>query len=296
MNRLIPIILAKGLVAPLFNKMPALILKIRYWKRFRRKINLKKPELFWDKIFYLSLYSDTSQWSVLADKFAVRDYVKKKCNKEILNEIYGVYTSPKDIPYCSLPDSFVLKTTNGCATNILVKQKSILDITKTNKLLSKWLKYPYAELTGQPHYARIEPRIIAEKFLEQDKKESSLIDYKIYCFNGVPTYINVLSNRKSNTHIFCKMMYDMKWNAHPEFFEKNIGLNYIDKPKSFDKMVEYAKILSVPFPYVRVDFYEIKEMPIFGEMTFTPGFSKIGFTIEFQKVLGRLIEIPQKSV
>ena len=94
----IPNILAKRLLAPLLKKMPVFILKIRYFKRFRRKINLKKPELFWDKILYLSLYSDTSQWSVLADKYAVRAYVEEKCNNEILNEIYGVYTSPKDIP------------------------------------------------------------------------------------------------------------------------------------------------------------------------------------------------------
>ncbi len=287
----IPIILAKGL-APLFNRVPALTLRVRYWKRFRRKLNLKNPELFWDKIFYLSLYSDTSQWSILADKYAVRAYVEEKCNQEILNELYGVYKSPKDIPYNSLPDSFVLKTTNGCTTNILVKQKSMLDVKKTNQLLTKWIRYPYGELTGQLHYAKIKPQIIAEKFLKQDKSDSSLIDYKFYCFDGIPIYINVMSDRKPNTSIFYKMIYDMEWNAHPEFFEKNTGFSYINKPESFEKMVEYAKILSAPFPFVIMDFYEIEAKPLLGEMTFTPGFSKIGYTVEFQKVLGELIKLP----
>ena len=292
----IPPRLAKFL-ARILKKMPSLILRIRYLKKIGRILNLKNPELFWGKVFYLALYSDTSQWSILADKYAVRAYVEEKCTKDILNELYGVYKSPKDIPYDSLPDSFVLKTTNGCASNVFVKQKSMLNIRKTNELLSKWLSYPYGELTGQLHYTEIEPQIIAEKFLQQDEG-SSLVDYKIYCFSGVPTYIWVLSDRIPNSHVFYQMMYDTEWKAHPEFFVPNVKFNDIPRPKSLDKMIEYSKALSQPFPFVRIDFYEIDGNPIFGEMTFTPGLppKSVGwYTIEFQKELGRLIKLPQKK-
>ena len=51
-------------------------------------------------------------------------------------------------------------------------------------------------LTGQLHYTQIEPLIIAEKFMEQTKKsEQSLIDYKFFCFNGVPKYVVIYSDR-----------------------------------------------------------------------------------------------------
>ncbi len=297
MAKCIPLFIAKGL-APLLKKMPTLILRIRYWKRFRQKLNLKNPELFCDKVFYLSLYSDTSQWSILSDKYDVRAYVEEKCDHQILNKLYGVYKSPKDILYDSLPDSYVLKTTNGCECNIFVKQRDMLDIKKTNQKLSKWLRFPYGELTGQLHYTKIEPQIIAEKLLKQDEKNSSLIDYKIYCFDGVPTYIWVLSNRKPNTHIFYQMMYDVEWNAHPEFFISDKMLKEVPRPISLDKMVESAKALSQPFPFVRIDLYEIEGNPIFGEMTFTPGVPSrtVGwYTVEFQKELGRLIKLPQKN-
>ena len=35
-------------------------------------------------------------------------------------------------------------------------------------------------------------------------------------------------------------------------------------------MIEVASDLSHPFPFVRVDFYDGIETPVFGEMTFTP--------------------------
>jgi hypothetical protein len=240
----------------------------------------------------MSLYSDTSLWVALADKYAVRKYVEEKCGKELLNELYGVYQSPNDIDYSNLPASFILKTTNGCANNILVEDKSRLNINNANKLLCKWLKFPYGEISGQLHYSKIKPQIIAEKLLKQDASSNApLIDYKFYCFNGEPIYLYVISERIFNTHEYKRMTYDMNWNAHPEFFIKNTPLKYMDKPASFEKMIEYAKCLSQPFPFVRVDFYEIEGQPVFGEMTFALG-ADTGYTKETQKNLGDLIKMP----
>jgi hypothetical protein len=278
-------------MAPLLKRLPKFIFQIRYLKRFRRPINLKNPALFWDKVIWMSLYSDTSRWSVLADKYAVRKYVEEKCGKDILNKLYGLYEHPEDINYDDLPDSFVIKTTNGCANNILVQDKSLLNIQATQKLLGKWLKFPHGALTGELHYCRIKPQIIIEKFLRQESSPHvSLIDYKFYSFGGVPKYINVLSDRKFNTHEIKRMMYDLEWNAHPEFFIKGVSLKPVDRPISLDKVIEYVKLLSQPFPFVRVDFYEVNGIPVFGEMTFTPG-TDIGYTTEFQKHLGDLIQL-----
>ena len=40
-------------------------------------------------------------------------------------------------------------------------------------------------------------------------------------------------------------------------------------PKNFDEMLKQAIVLSKPFPFVRVDFYEINNEIKFGELTFT---------------------------
>jgi hypothetical protein len=277
-------------LASLIKRCPELILKIRYFIAFKRVINLKNPILFSDKINWLSLHSDTSLWPELTDKYAVRRYVKEKCGEIILNECYGLYQSPSEIEYRDLPDSFVLKTTNSCANNIIVKDKSEIDIDKINKRLRKWLKYPYGELTGQTHYAKIKPQIIAEKYLKQDPfSNASLIDYKFLCFFGKPVYILIMSDRIINSHLYKLGIYDVNWNSYPEFIVKNQMTKNYNKPKSFEEMLRNAKLLSSPFPFVRVDFYEINNKPVFGEMTFTP--SPDGYTRAFQECLGDLIKI-----
>jgi hypothetical protein len=281
------------LIAPALRHLSKFIFQIRYLKRFKRFINLKNPTLFWDKVIWMSLYSDTSQWSVLADKYAVRKYVEEKCGKGLLNELYGLYERPEDINYDDLPDSFVIKTTNGCANNILVKDKRLIDVHATQKLLNRWLEFPFGEITGESHYCRIKPRIIVEKFLRQESSsDASLIDYKFYSFGGVPKYVNVISDREFNTHEYRRMMYDLEWNAYPKVFIKGVPLKLVDRPLSLNRMIAYVKLLSEPFPFVRVDLYEINGVPIFGEMTFTPG-TDMGFTTDFQKHLGSLIQLPK---
>ena len=215
MNIFIKSVLIKAATpfSPLLKKFPNIIWKIRYCKDYKKFPNLKKPQSFMEKILWLSLYSDTSMWSKLADKYRVREYVIDRCGEQYVNKIYGIYNSAIEIDYSLLPKSFVLKTTNSCATNIIVKDKNILNIKETNHKLNKWLKFPYGELTGQLHYTQIEPLIIAEKFMEQTKKsEQSLIDYKFFCFNGVPKYVVIYSGKK--THIIIRLWF-MTWIGMP---------------------------------------------------------------------------------
>ena len=274
MNIFIKSVLIKAATpfSPLLKKFPNIIWKIRYCKDYKKFPNLKKPQSFMEKILWLSLYSDTSMWSKLADKYRVREYVIDRCGEQYVNKIYGIYNSAIEIDYSLLPKSFVLKTTNSCATNIIVKDKNILNIKETNHKLNKWLKFPYGELTGQLHYTQIEPLIIAEKFMEQTKKsEQSLIDYKFFFFILFPKYVVIYSDREENTHNYSVMVYDMDWNAYPEFVNSRCPISdIIPRPSALEEMISIASRLSEPFPFVRVDLYLINGSPIFGEMTFTP--------------------------
>jgi len=286
---------AANAFAPLLSPISKQILEVRYWSRFKRRLNLKNPTLFFDKIYWLSLNTDTSLWTVLADKYAVREYVEKVVGKEVLNDLYGVYNAPEEIDYRQLPQSFVLKTNNACATNIIVHSKEELDEREANKQLGKWLNFHYGEVTGELHYTRIPPKIIAEKLLVQNSGiESSLVDYKIYCFSGEPVYILTTSDRVFETHAYSRMMYDVDWNPHPDFFNKEALLREIERPESLDLMLDSAAKLSQSIPFVRIDFYEINQKPVFGEMTFMPGMAD-NYTYEFQKELGDLITISQDN-
>ena len=235
---------------------PQKLMKLRYKNNMGIPLNLDNPQTLDEKINYMSFHTDTSLWSELADKVKVRDYVKEKGFPEILNELYGVYESPDEINFDALPNQFVLKTNNASATNIFVRDKHDLNIKEAKRKLEKWMKIDYGYKTATPHYSRIKPLILAEKYLlENNDYNKSLTDYKFYCFNGKPMYIFVFSDRLENTHKFKRMIYDRNWLPHPEHINKGLPISEIlPKPKSFDKMLEIAEKLSEPFPLLESIF------------------------------------------
>ena len=267
------------------------ILSLRYRIALGRRIEKVNPQSFYDKIFWLSCNTNTSVWSQLADKYLVRNYVSEKIGESYLPKLYGVYDTADDIDFSQLPDKFVIKTNNGCASNILVKSKDYINEKEIRNKLAYWLNFPYGEVTGQRHYTRITPKIIAEEFLCQENDlAGTLIDYKFYCFNGKPMFCNVISERVFNTHIFKRHMYDMDWKPLPHFFKSSQFLQELEKPKTFEEMKHIAECLSDGFQYVRVDLYEVNGMVKFGEMTFMPGLS-MGWTEETQHLFGEMIPL-----
>lgn len=261
----------KSCISKIAKEHPLLIWKLRFFKRYHKFLNVKHPRNLYEKIVQYSLYGDHENWAILADKYAVREKVKQLIGELYLNELYGRYNNPEDIDFEKLPTSFVLKTNNGCATNLIVKDKLKLNLNDVKAKLRKWLRYPYGELTGQLHYADITPCIIAEKFLEQGRGEKGLIDFKFFCVNGVPKYVYVYKDRKVNTHKFCVMAYDMSWNRRPDLVSEGVPLiDEMEEPKSFQEMKFIVEKLASPFDFVRIDLYEINDRPLFGEYTFTP--------------------------
>lgn len=276
---------------------PVLLMRIRYFARFKKALHLKHPKTLNEKILFLSLKTDTSLWTKCADKYAVREYVKEKGLEEILVPLYGVWDDVAEIDFNALPNEFVLKTTHGSGEVVIVRDKAELDVPTVVKTFKKYLSKRYGALEGGHHYIRIVPRVIAEKLLHNDlqttKWSSSIIDYKIWCFNGKCHYIWVCANReKQSTEV---MTYDREWNAHPEYSIFNHGYRrgvILPKPKNLAQMIEVAEKLAEPFPCVRVDLYNIDEKIYFGELTFTSyGGLQNFYTDEFQLLAGNKIDL-----
>ena len=274
-----------------FRKLASIL----YFKSHRKEIDWDHPHNLDEKINWMKFNIDTSLWSKLTDKFLVRDYVRSKGLEDTLNEIYGIYDSVDKINFAKLPESFVLKLTNGAGgVHVkIVSSRNQLDEEKTKKLLNRWLKYPVGLFSAEPHYLKITPQILVEKLLipSNNSQNCSLVDYKFSCCNGEVFSILICSDRKgANAR---KNMYDLEWNAHPEWVREHCrGNKFFMKPKSFNKMVEYSQILSSGIPFVRVDWYEIDGKPIFGEMTFTPagGYSS-SLTSEYLELIGKKVKI-----
>lgn len=269
-------------------KNPKKTTKYLYKKVFGKELNLNDPKGFNEKLQWLKLNVSCNDLVVkCADKYEMRSYICQKNCDELLCDLYGVYDNVEDIDFEKLPNQFVLKGTHGCGYNLICKDKKKLDIEKTKKQLNEWLSKKFGYESCEPHYLKMKPRIICEEYLE-DKKYTSLVDYKIYCFNGEPLYTLVCFDRGTEIK---KVFYDLDWNITD--LRKDKADAEIEKPSSYNEMLYYAKKLSEPFAFVRVDFYEVDGKPIIGELTFTPAAClSTEYTEEAEYKLGNLICLP----
>lgn len=260
--------------------------------------NIDEPKNLIEKITWLELNSDTSLWTLCADKYRMREYVAQCGLSDYLPKLYGHWDDPKDINFDLLPNEFVLKANNSCGTVIVVEDKSVLDKKKTIKTLNKWLKSKFGYYGAQKHYFSIKPCILAEELLKQSEEEkafsSSLADYKFYCCSGEPECVYISYNRPSASVIDIDIsVLDMNWKAHPEWLVEVKGHHVkavdIPKPACFEEMVDICRILAKPFPQVRVDMYVVKGHPVIGELTFSSSYGF--FTKELYEYLGEKVKI-----
>lgn len=290
--------IVKNVAALIGRNYPELIVRIRYRLRFHKRINLVNPIDLNEKIQYLSLRTDTSEWSRLSDKYAVREYVEECGLGHILNSLYGVWDCTLDIDFSKMPDKFVIKTTHGSGDAILVRDRTKADLEDIRKKIDTTLHETYGLSEGNLHYSRIKPRVVIEELIENDAQSamysSSLIDYKIWCFNGKARYIWACTSRTA--HSTKVMTYDTGWNAHPEYSVFNSHYmrdTLIPKPVNLELMLETAERLAAPFPVVRVDLYNLAGRIVFGEMTFTSLGGLMDFyTDDFLLMTGEMIELP----
>lgn len=255
-----------------------------------KRLNLKFPITFNEKVQWLKLYWEDPTARKCADKYEVREYVKTRGLEDTLNEVYGVFNSVEEININDLPDSFVLKATHGSGWNILCKNKKELDWEKSVHLMNSWLKTNYFWRNGEWVYQNLKPRLICEKYLS-DEMGNPPKDYKIFCFDGEPKIIQVDFDRHTSHG---RNFYDLDWNF------RNVEIQYpnnpqviIDKPDCLEELLEKSRLLSKGFPHVRVDFYILDNKIIFGELTFFhgSGFEKFK-PYNFEVEMGNWITIP----
>ena len=247
----------------------------------------------------MELNTDTSIWSQCTDKYRVREYIGKLGLLDYMPKLYGHWDRVNDIDFDKLPNSFVIKSNNGCATVEVVKDKSAVNLRKLKIKLWEWLHLPYGGDNAQMHYWAIKPCIIAEELLHNDYEElspRSLIDFKVYCINGKPQFIWVAYNRVNmHVHVQC---FDTNWKPLPEYLVNTMSHYVYDpsdkpipKPDCLQEMLAIAAKLSAPFPQLRADFYIVNGKPVIGEMTFSQGY---GFLKkEVYDKLGAMIDLKQ---
>lgn len=281
--------------ATLYDISPFLLVSYHYYKAHRKRLVLSNPRNFEDKLIWLMLYWNHPLKTVCADKYAVRSYVEALGLENILVPLYGVYHNCRQIDFDKLPKKFVLKCTHGSKFNIICRDKSQLNIDESCKLLTRWQKIRYQKLYGEIHYAGIKPLIICEQLLE-DESGHLPVDYKMFCFQGKVHCTMVCSGRYTDNIHFD--YFDRDWKQRLPYGRENSPPEVeIGRPQRYEEMLSAAEKLSKPFPFVRIDMYEVKGRVYFGEMTFTPsGCIDTGLTETAQNEMGELLILPNLKI
>lgn len=274
---------------------PELNTKAHFYFKYNEIPNLKNPETFSEKLTWLKLYQYCSSPLVkqCADKLLVREYVEKQGCGSMLNKLLGVYNNPFELPWADLPNQFALKWSFGSGLNVICTDKSAIDSEKiTHELIRMgksrvWLNY--AEL----QYKTKKRVLLCERYLAPPQGET-LLDYKFYCFHGKAMAILVIYRTTEKGE--CAAFFSPEWeyvSDIPDRYEKTF---YPLRPPHLLEMLNAAEILSAPFPFVRVDFYDLPDGPVFGEMTFTPAAGlHPSETIIDGHHMGEYIKIPSKN-
>lgn len=300
-KKLIKIFLKPSLVVLyLIDKLSPLIkndefyIKLKFWINMGYWLNLNSPKTFNEKLQWLKLYDRNPEYSIMVDKYAVKQYVAERIGEKYIIPTLGVWNSPDDIDFSSLPNQFVLKCTHDSGGLCICKDKSKFDIEYSKKRLRKSLKHNYYYLNREWPYKYVVKRIIAEKLLVSKGIDApnDLPDYKFYCFNGEPRYCQVIRDRNSKESID---FYDMDW-VLQEFVGLNPvarnGLIPVARPKQLSVMVDICRKLAKGILFVRIDLYVVDKRVYFGEITFYPAGGIGVFTPgKWNKILGDMIDI-----
>ncbi len=265
-------------------------LSLMYRRHFGKKLDLKNPKTFNEKLQWLKLNNRKDIYTTMVDKYAAKDYVANIIGKDYIIPTIGVYDDFDDINFNKLPNQFIIKCTHDSGGLVICKDKTKLNIKTAKKKINKSLKRNFYCFGREWPYKNVKPRILIEEYME-DSKTSELRDYKFFCFNGKVE--------------FFKIDFDRTTDHHANYYDKNGKLTdlgevvcppdhtrRIELPKKLNEMIRKAEILSKNIPFLRVDFYEVDQKIYFGEMTFYPaaGFGK--FTNEeWNLKLGNMIDL-----
>ena len=256
----------------------------REWEiQFGKKMDWNNPVTLNEKIQWLMANTDTSMWTRLADKVAVRDFIREKGFGDTLTEVYGVWERAEDSDFDSLPEKCVLKCNHDCESIIMFDKSKGYDKQQIINHFKKHL-VPFGYGSCEPHYTRIKPKVMAEELIPMDPTvdSTSLVDYKFWCFDGYVHNCTPCYDRKG-LDMVCDINLLEPWRLYRE------GLT-----KEYRESREICKVLSTGFPEVRIDLYDTCGRIYFGEMTFSAGSGKMRqFSDEYQKQMGSYVKLPK---
>ena len=279
----------------------AWMLRLQYYIKFHRKLNLENPTRFSEKLQWYKLYYRDKRMKQCVDKLAVRDYVREQGLEDILIPLVAHYDHAEDINWSSLPEQFVLKDTLGGGGNsvIICRAKSKANLEEYRKRAAEWLRayHPHAKNPGREWvYDAGQNRLMVEEMLPSNPETGGLLDYKFFCFSGRCEYLYVIADRIPGAGggfgIFTRDFEQLP----VERADERPLTRQVERPDNYEEMRTIAEKLAKPFPEARIDLYDVDGKIYFGEITFFDGSGYMKFQPDtFDAQLGGVFVLPERN-
>lgn len=299
--------------------------------RTSHQLCLDDPKRFNDKIQYLKLYDRKPLYTTLSDKVSAKDFAAGILGPEAIIPTLGVYDRVGDIPWESLPSSFVLKCTHDSGGLVICRdnaasfdreaaldrdasfdhevaldrdaafdraatldREASFDRDAACAKLSACLKRRFFYQSREWCYKDIKPRILSEPLMGDERQKDSLIDYKFFCFNSKPRFMYISFGLED--HSTARISFaDLEGRPLP--FRRSDYCPFegeLPLPQDLPALVDAATRLAaaVPAPFLRVDLYEIGGKPYFSEFTFYPNGGYLPFDPpEWDEKIGEMLNL-----
>ena len=232
--------------------------KLTYLWRHGRLPDLDDPRTFTERVQRRKLVDRDMRMPVFADKVRAKAIVADRLGPEwVIPTLWHGNTLPEREAW---PRPFVVKARHGCNQIAFVNEGVCWE--RVRQRAERWVGQTYGTWLDEWLYTHIQRGVLVEPFVGIGR--ALPIDYKMFVFGGRVEFVQVHLDR-GGRHRW--IVFDRQWHrvssqtddADPE------------PPRALSAMIEGAEELGRGFDFVRVDLYEIRGRPMFGEMTFYPG-------------------------
>ena len=266
------------------------LLKVQWKRYFGYELDIEHPRTLNEKLQWLKLYDRKPVYTTMVDKYRAKQWVADRIGEDYIIPTLAVYGSVDEIDLDKLPDRFVLKCNHDSGSVVICRDKATFDLDAAKRQLGEALKKNFYWKNREWPYKDVKRCVFAEKYLEATGDD--IVDYKMMVFKGKVKCTFTCTNRRSGGGLNVTF-FDTNWERMPFTRHYPMDVNAIERPASYEEMVRVSERLSEFMPFSRIDFYEIKGKPYFGEITLYPGAGYEEFEPkEWDYTLGEWMKLP----
>ncbi|NCP13792.1 MAG: hypothetical protein GW858_06450 [Sphingomonadales bacterium] len=231
---------------------------LTYFWRHGRLPRINTPVRFTEWVQWRKLRDRDHSLAMMTDKlFAKTCAIETIGQDHVIPTLWQGDTLPRQAPW---PRPFIVKANHGCNQYVVVRNDA--DWHTALRRAPRWLQKPYGGWLDEWHYTHARRVLLVEPFV--GTVDGLPVDYKVYVFGGIAQCVQMHIGRGTD-HRWAQ--FDRQWQR----LSSNRVEGCFDRPVTLSGMLAAAEAFAGQRDFLRVDFYEVEGVMLFGEACLFPG-------------------------